>query len=96
MTGSIWPAQEGQAYLRVIDYKSGRTELKIPEVYYGLSLQMLVYLDVLLEGAYAWLQETALPAGVLYFRAHTPVVNASPGRLPDPAQVEKMMRRRFK
>jgi ATP-dependent helicase/nuclease subunit B len=88
--------REGRAYLRVIDYKSGRTELKIPEVYYGLSLQMLVYLDVLLAGAYAWLQETALPAGMLYFRVHTPVVNASPGRLPDPAEVEKMMRRRFK
>ena len=66
---------EGKAYLRVIDYKSGRTDLKLPDIYYGLSMQMLVYLDILLTHALQWLQEEALPAGVLYFRVHTPVIN---------------------
>ena len=66
---------EGKAYLRVIDYKSGRTDLKLPDIYYGLSMQMLVYLDVLLTHALKWLQEEALPAGMLYFRVHTPLIN---------------------
>ena len=66
---------EGKAYLRVIDYKSGRTDLKLSDIYYGLSMQMLVYLDVLLTHALKWLQEEALPAGMLYFRVHTPLIN---------------------
>ena len=39
---------ENGLLLRVIDYKSSQTDLKLHEVYYGLSLQMLTYLEVLL------------------------------------------------
>ncbi|HHT84264.1 MAG TPA: helicase-exonuclease AddAB subunit AddB [Firmicutes bacterium] len=35
-----------RAYLRVVDYKSSRSKLDLLEVYYGLSLQLLVYLGV--------------------------------------------------
>ena len=52
--------------LRVIDYKSSQKDLRLHEVYYGLSLQMLTYLDVL-TFAEDWLGEQALPAGTLYF-----------------------------
>jgi ATP-dependent helicase/nuclease subunit B len=34
-------------YLRVIDYKSGRTTFNMTKVYYGLQLQLLTYLNVL-------------------------------------------------
>ncbi|HHY11582.1 MAG TPA: hypothetical protein GX529_03025 [Firmicutes bacterium] len=37
------------AYLRVVDYKSSRSNLDLLEVYYGLSLQLLVYLSVVLS-----------------------------------------------
>lgn len=67
---------DGRSYLRVVDYKSGRRDIKIPEVFYGLSLQMLVYLDVLLTGAPTWLKEKVLPAGLLYFRVYAPLIKA--------------------
>lgn len=35
-------------YLRIIDYKSSEKDLSLVDVYYGLSLQMLTYLDVVL------------------------------------------------
>lgn len=63
--------------LRVIDYKSSQTDLKLHEVYYGLSLQMLTYLDVLLTSAEAWLGQRALPAGTLYFHVHNPLLQNS-------------------
>lgn len=47
---------ENGILLRVIDYKSSRKDLKLHEVYYGLSLQMLTYLDVLLTYAEEWLE----------------------------------------
>ncbi|MCS7464883.1 helicase-exonuclease AddAB subunit AddB [Paenibacillus doosanensis] len=60
--------------LRVIDYKSSPTALQLAEVYYGLSLQMLTYLDVIMTHAKTWLGTEAKPAGVLYFHVHNPLL----------------------
>ncbi|MCL5038999.1 MAG: PD-(D/E)XK nuclease family protein, partial [Firmicutes bacterium] len=45
---------KGRLYLRIIDYKSSKTELKLESLYHGLSLQLWLYLRVILE---------ALPVG---------------------------------
>jgi len=55
-------------YLRVVDYKSGKKELELDTVYYGLSLQLLTYLDVAING----LSEGLSGAGALYFHVHNP------------------------
>ncbi|MFF2887780.1 helicase-exonuclease AddAB subunit AddB [Paenibacillus sp. NPDC057967] len=63
--------------LRVLDYKSSATALKLEEVVHGLSLQMLTYLDVLITHAEGWLGQPASPAGVLYFHVHNPLLALS-------------------
>ncbi|WP_127533004.1 helicase-exonuclease AddAB subunit AddB [Paenibacillus kobensis] len=65
--------------LRVMDYKSSSTSLRMEEVAFGLSLQMLAYLDVLLTHGSAWLGREVKPAGVLYFHVHNPLLNAAGG-----------------
>ncbi|MBM7579789.1 helicase-exonuclease AddAB subunit AddB [Jeotgalibacillus terrae] len=65
---------EGKVYLRVIDYKSSVRDLDFTEMYYGLSLQMMTYLDVALTNAARLVHTEAEPAGVLYFHLHNPVV----------------------
>lgn len=40
-----------QAYLSVVDYKSGRRTFDFEQAYYGLSMQMLTYLDALQQDA---------------------------------------------
>ncbi|WLV25524.1 helicase-exonuclease AddAB subunit AddB [Aciduricibacillus chroicocephali] len=62
-------------YLRIIDYKSSSKKLNLTEVYYGLALQMLAYLDVVLQSSEAWLGLKASPAGVLYFHVHNPFIS---------------------
>lgn len=64
----------GGTLLRIIDYKSSQQALDLAEVYFGLALQMLVYLDVALTHAKTWLGTEALPAGVLYFHVHDPLI----------------------
>ncbi|UHA74180.1 helicase-exonuclease AddAB subunit AddB [Paenibacillus sp. 481] len=71
--------------LRVIDYKSSATDLKLHEVFYGLSLQMLTYLDVLITNAEEWLGTEAMPAGTLYFHVHNPLLQAVNGMSPEQA-----------
>ncbi len=80
--------------LRVIDYKSSQKDLKLHEVYYGLSLQMLTYLDVLLTYSEQWLGRPALPAGTLYFHVHDPLLT-SPNGL-NREQAEQELLKRFK
>lgn len=80
--------------LRVIDYKSSQTSLQLSELMYGLSLQMLTYLDVVLTHAELWLGLPAKPAGVLYFHVHNPLL--SPKNALDRGEIERELRKRFK
>ncbi|UNK20044.1 helicase-exonuclease AddAB subunit AddB [Paenibacillus sp. N3/727] len=87
---------ENGIMLRVIDYKSSQKDLRLHEVYYGLSLQMLTYLDVLLTFAEDWLGESALPAGTLYFHVHDPLLQSPNGMNPEQAAEELLKRFKMK
>ncbi len=82
------------AFLRIIDYKSSQTSLHLSEVFYGLSLQVLTYLDVALTHAERWLGHKARPAGVLYFHVHNPLLQSKSRLTKDDA--EQQLFRRYK
>lgn len=67
---------EEELFLRIIDYKSSAKSLNLVDVYYGLALQMLAYLDVVLTHSETWLGTKASPAGVLYFHVHNPMISS--------------------
>ena len=52
---------EDGKYLRIIDYKSSIKNIDLNEVYAGLQIQLLTYLDA------ACKEEDLMPAGILYF-----------------------------
>ena len=64
---------ERRPYFLVVDYKTGDERLSLPEVYYGLRLQLLTYM----EAAKRFLGKRAKgeprPAGVLYCMLKNPV-----------------------
>ncbi|WLR51513.1 helicase-exonuclease AddAB subunit AddB [Bacillus tianshenii] len=80
--------------LRIIDYKSSQKTLDLAEVYFGLALQMLTYLDVVITYSQQWLGQEALPAGVLYFHVHNPMLSTS-GMLNE-AEIEDKLFKEFK
>lgn len=65
---------DGQPFVRIVDYKSSAKGLDLNDVYYGISLQMLTYLDVAVSNSAIWLGEDASPAGVLYMHVHNPML----------------------
>lgn len=81
IVGRIDRVDQGQTkqgmLLRVIDYKSSEKDLRFIDIYYGLALQMLTYLDVVLTHAKVWLGKEAHPAGVLYFHVHNPMLQST-------------------
>ncbi|MGV3465592.1 MAG: PD-(D/E)XK nuclease family protein, partial [Heyndrickxia sp.] len=68
---------ENGVYLRVIDYKSSARTLDLTEVYYGLALQMLTYLDIVVTNSKTLIGAEGVPAGVLYFHLHNPIVKSN-------------------
>ncbi|MDE6149050.1 MAG: PD-(D/E)XK nuclease family protein, partial [Ruminococcus sp.] len=40
----VYKAENGDQYIRIVDYKTGDTTLRLEELYNGLNLQMLIYL----------------------------------------------------
>ncbi len=68
----IYYDEQGNKYIRVIDYKSGKKDFDFPSMYYGLQIQLIAYLDRMCEDT------GSDPAGILYFRLFDPVVDASP------------------
>ncbi|MFG6496906.1 helicase-exonuclease AddAB subunit AddB [Fictibacillus sp. UD] len=80
--------------MRVIDYKSSSTGLNLAELYHGIALQMLTYLDVAVTHSQNWLGEESVPAGVLYFHVHNPILNEK--KLLSVEEIEKEVLKKFK
>ncbi|MBR4057017.1 MAG: PD-(D/E)XK nuclease family protein [Oscillospiraceae bacterium] len=67
---------DGKLYLRVVDYKTGKKSFSLSDVWYGMGLQMLLYLFTLEKtGARRYGQEI-VPAGVMYMPARDVLVRA--------------------
>jgi ATP-dependent helicase/nuclease subunit B len=65
---------EGKQYVKIIDYKTGTKKFSYTDVYYGMQLQLLLYLDYFLKTSKA--APEVLPGGIFYFNINDPVINA--------------------
>lgn len=53
-------------YLRIIDYKTGRQKFDLDEIYNGLSSQLLLYMNALLQADFAKKDKDIRPGAVVY------------------------------
>ena len=77
----------GEDFLRVIDYKRGGNELRLCEAYYGLQLQLIVYLAAAME------RRGDSGAGVYYFRIEEGII---PDQSTDEEVIEEKRRKAMK
>lgn len=80
-------SEEGK-YVRIIDYKSSAKNIDLNEVYAGLQIQLLTYLDAVCK------EEDLMPAGVLYFSLLEQMVKAD--KKMDEEKIEEEIRKNFK
>lgn len=95
--------EDGRVYLRVIDYKSGPRKLQLDKFFYGLSLQLALYLlvavrnETVLRGSPAegaGRGSGAEGAGLLYFPVFDPILRLkAPGT---PEEIRKERRRKYR
>lgn len=83
---------EDGVYLRVIDYKSGRTGIKLADIYHGLRLQLLAYLDLAVEQAHRLVGGEARPGAILYFQIDDPLVKTDGGVPPEQELEQRILK----
>ena len=75
-------------YLRIIDYKSSAKNVDLNEVYAGLQIQLLTYMDAVCK------EEDFIPAGILYFGLLEKMIKADKKITEE--EIEAQMRKDFK
>ena len=68
--------KDGKLYLRVMDYKTGEKSFSLTDVWYGMGLQMLLYLFALGKEGEARYGKSVAEAGVLYVPARDELLSA--------------------
>ena len=85
-------------YLKIIDYKTGKTKFDLTELYHGLQLQLVVYMDAAVEKVQRERPEKrVIPAGIFYYHIDDPMLDRGEAALdednsPDPAGILKKLR----
>ncbi len=80
---------ETHVYVKIIDYKSGSTSFDLAALYYGLQLQLVVYMDAAME-----LEERrhpdkeVIPAGLFYYHIQDPLVEKKEAMTPEEIEIQ--------
>lgn len=61
-------------YLKVVDYKTGKKIISLSDLYYGLQMQLMIYLKASVEEAEKKTKKLVIPAGVLYYNIDDPMI----------------------
>ena len=70
--------EDRKVYVKVIDYKSGNTSFDLVGVYYGLQLQLVVYMDAAMEAEKNKHPDCQIePAGIFYYNIKDPMIQTA-------------------
>lgn len=81
-------------YLRIVDYKSGTKDFKLENVYYGLQIQLITYLDAIWGNFSKLSDKPVLPGGMLYFKIDDPILKTKARKTEE--EVEKAIMKQLR
>ncbi|QDW94491.1 helicase-exonuclease AddAB subunit AddB [Staphylococcus caprae] len=87
------------SYVNIIDYKSSTSSatLDLTKVYYGLQMQMMTYMDIVLQNQERFgLTDIVKPGGLLYFHVHEPRIKFENWSKIDEEKLDKELIKSFK
>ncbi len=79
--------KDGIKYLRVIDYKTGKKEFKLSELFSGINIQMALYLMSLEKNAKS-IYGDFIPSGILYLPSRIGIADYLKTRSPKAEEIE--------
>ncbi len=73
-----------RVYVKIIDYKTGSKKFDLSSLYYGLQMQLAVYMDAAMKyEKRIHPDKEIVPAAMLYYNVKDPVVEAPEGATPE-------------
>ncbi len=87
--------EQDRVYVKVVDYKSGKRQFDLVAVYYGLQLQLVVYMNAAMElEKRKHPQKEVVPAAMLYYQVADPAVESQ--ELPDEEELNRKLIRELR
>lgn len=88
--------EQDKVYVKVIDYKSGSKQFDVAALYYGLQLQLVVYMNAALEiERRKHPDKEVIPAALLYYHVEDPVVETPVELTPEEANLQLLEKLRM-
>ncbi len=92
----IFDAGNDMCYVKVIDYKSGSTRFSLEDVYLGMQLQLLTYINAFIENGKSIFGDAfkykLMPGGVFYFNIADPIVDYTDSYTRDDARSDFLLK----
>ena len=86
-------SEDGDIYIKVIDYKSGNTSFDPAMVENGLQLQLIYYMDKMVEReSKANPSKNVMPGGAFYFNIKDPILDFEESMMDDEVLTERLLR----
>ena len=85
--------ENGKTYVKIIDYKSREKKFSLSDAYNGLDIQLIVYLESVLEHLPSLKKTKAYPAGAFYFPIVDKLIESD---LTDVEEIEKQIAGKLK
>lgn len=83
-------------YVKIIDYKSGSMSFDLAALYYGLQLQLVVYMDAVMEMTEReYPKKEIIPAGILYYNIQNPVIQKEGSQTQEEIEAEILKKLRM-
>ncbi len=80
--------KDDKLYVKIIDYKSGSRKFDLAALYYGLQLQLVVYMNAAVEAEKKKNPDKeVIPAAMLYYHVNDPMFETDKGN-PDVSEIE--------
>lgn len=85
---------DNNLYVRVVDYKSGQSDFKLLKAYYGLKIQLIIYMKAAMElEQRKHPDKKIIPSGMLYYNIDNPIVETDSESL---QEIETLIRRQLR
>lgn len=69
--------QGSERFIKIIDYKTGKTSIDFTRLYHGLQIQLMIYLNAAMESEQrSHPEKKILPAGLFYYNVDDPYIDA--------------------
>ncbi len=87
--------EDDQVFVKIIDYKSGEKQFDLAALYYGLQLQLVVYMNAAVEmERKKHPDKEVVPAALLYYHVDDPMVEGSQEMSPE--EINDMLRKELR